>query len=154
MKTQNTCLLIKLVHRLHQAPCSPWISWIQSEDRTKPAGYHWTQLKKLIPLYYAITSVNLGDGQATSFQLDDWLDLGPLTGRLPALASNTTNMEATVRQVLQDGIDNHLQPRFSRVQGLITPPFAVPQLKYPSLNNLTDWESENWSTIQVDSVYN
>lgn len=41
------------------------------------------------------------------------MDSGPITDSFPSLASHATNMETTVRQVLLDGLDQHLKPRLS-----------------------------------------
>ena len=74
---QNICLLLNLVHRLHCANASAWGNWIishvdLSNMNADNLGTHWDLLRSLLPLYQAITTIQLGDGRSTSF----WSDFG------------------------------------------------------------------------------
>lgn len=46
-------------------------------------GIHW----QVMPLYQAITSVDVGNGTTTFFWYDDWASFGPLHHALPAIFS-------------------------------------------------------------------
>jgi len=37
-----------------------------------PLGEHWNLVRSLLPLYQAITVVDVGDGKDTSFWYDAW----------------------------------------------------------------------------------
>jgi hypothetical protein len=57
LATQNMCLQVKLLHRLHSAPTSPWASWTWEllQGRAVPgkkrmSGPNWVHLEKLMPL--------------------------------------------------------------------------------------------------------
>ncbi|KAK1620794.1 hypothetical protein QYE76_026311 [Lolium multiflorum] len=64
-----------------------------------------------LPLYRAITRVEVVDGRATSFWLDKWTSGPTLATRFPAIFSHCTRLHATVATVVEGGID--LQPRLS-----------------------------------------
>lgn len=72
LSVQNTCLLLKLIHKLHQNEESSWANWIQANACLASLtgnlhGYHWDTLRSLLPIYGAVTNVRLGDGKAASF---------------------------------------------------------------------------------------
>ncbi|WVZ88077.1 hypothetical protein U9M48_034630 [Paspalum notatum var. saurae] len=59
---QNTCLLLKLIHRLHTATDSSWADWVRSNVSLatlegEVAGGHWEVLRGLFPLFQAITTL-------------------------------------------------------------------------------------------------
>jgi hypothetical protein len=74
---QNTCLQVKLLHRLHATPGQSWPRWVWSSLGGMPldapgcaaplCGSHWAALLRLLPLYRAISRVQLGDGAKTAF---------------------------------------------------------------------------------------
>ncbi|KAK1620884.1 hypothetical protein QYE76_026401 [Lolium multiflorum] len=64
-----------------------------------------------LPLYRAITRVEVVDGRATSFWLDKWTPGPTLATHFPAIFSHCTRLHTTVAAVVEDGID--LQPRLS-----------------------------------------
>jgi hypothetical protein len=64
-----------------------------------------------LPLYRAITRVEVVDGRASSFWLDKWMPGPTLATRFPAIFSHCTRLHATVAAVVEGGID--LQPRLS-----------------------------------------
>ncbi|XP_071678659.1 uncharacterized protein [Lolium perenne] len=68
---QNTCLLLKLLHRLH---CVPGESWPR------------------------ISRVKVGDGMRAAFWLDWWVPSGPLATTMPELFSHCSLQGASVRQ--------------------------------------------------------
>jgi hypothetical protein len=72
---QNICLLLKLIHRLHSAESSAWAHWVRQRASLSNLqgdlhGHHWEILRSLLPLYQAITSVAIGNGNNTSFWYD------------------------------------------------------------------------------------
>jgi hypothetical protein len=116
---QNQCLLLKLLHRLYHPADSAWARWVRRQiDLVTLHGdvddSHWGSLRRLLPTYRAITTVHIRDGACTSFWEDSWLPDGPLAELFPALYSHAVLAELSVRTVLQDGIDIHLQPRLTR----------------------------------------
>nr|XP_020167362.2 uncharacterized protein LOC109752860 [Aegilops tauschii subsp. strangulata] len=109
LATQNRCLLLKMLHRLHATSSSSrWPMWVWAEldgrsllspTASRSAGEHGKALARLLPLYRGITRVTVSDGRRTSFWLDSWLPCGPLAVALPVLHSHTTMKEATVWRV-------------------------------------------------------
>ena len=72
MGTQNICLLLKLLHKLHFPQSSAWAQWVHGRASISSLkgdihSEHWEVLRSLLPLYQAITSVQLGDGKSCSF---------------------------------------------------------------------------------------
>lgn len=115
---QNACLLLKLLHRLHCAESSAWSSWVQNKISLASLqgdihGEHWNNLKQLLPLYQAITSVELGNGQSTSFWNDVWLADDALADVYPALFSHCNLKSASVKDIMSAGLSNCLVPRLS-----------------------------------------
>jgi hypothetical protein len=112
--------LLKLLHRLYHPADSAWARWARHQIDLVTLhgdgdGSHWASLRRLLPTYRAITMVCVRDGASTSFWEDSWLPDAPLAELLPALYSHVVRAELSVRSVLQDGIDIHLQPRLTRV---------------------------------------
>lgn len=119
MGVQNICLLLKLLHRLHCTETSAWSLWVRGRASIASLkgdihGGHWDALRSLLPLYRTITSVNLGDGTACSFWNDVWLADDALADTYPALFSHCTNQDATVKEMLESGLRQHLVPRLSQ----------------------------------------
>lgn len=57
--TQNICLLLKLIHRLHSADNSAWGSWVRQHVNLANlsgdlGGHHWEMLRSILPLYQAL----------------------------------------------------------------------------------------------------
>jgi hypothetical protein len=104
---QNRCLLTKLLHRLFASPGESWPRWVWAtlagtplEDAARRSsalcGSHWASLLRLLPLYRAISRVQLGDGARTAFWHDHWLPRGALSATMPELLSHSTAPSATV----------------------------------------------------------
>jgi hypothetical protein len=90
---QSYCLLLKLVHRLHCSEGSSWAAWVHRHANIASlegelAGPHWAALRELLPLYRAITTVQLGNGRNMSFWFDVCCEEDCLTERFPALLSH------------------------------------------------------------------
>ncbi|EEE68033.1 hypothetical protein OsJ_26024 [Oryza sativa Japonica Group] len=72
---QNTALLVKRLHHLH-TDHSSWASWICGEHLNlnlavhNILGAHWDSMMSLLPILHKHTSVQIGDGQRTSFWHD------------------------------------------------------------------------------------
>ena len=72
---QNICLLLKLLHKLHAGQQSSWATWVRQHTCLASLtgdlqGAHWDYMRSLLPLYQAVTTVTVGDGQSTSFWHD------------------------------------------------------------------------------------
>jgi hypothetical protein len=119
--TQNRCLQVKLLHRLHSDCDAPWSRWIWDNAqgpvvprrRCAVTGPHWHRLVELTPLYRSITSVQVGNGSHASFWHDAWLSEMPLAVRCPILLSHAVDAGVCVRSVLAGGLDRALVPRLT-----------------------------------------
>jgi hypothetical protein len=75
--TQNICLLLKLIHRLHCSESSAWGTWVRQHAnlatlKVELLGQHWDILRSILPPYQALTTVDIMDSSATSFWNDVW----------------------------------------------------------------------------------
>lgn len=62
---RNSCQLLQLIHRLHQAASSSWARWICEHAciatmEGDVCGHHWDALRTLRPIYQAITTIDVG----------------------------------------------------------------------------------------------
>jgi hypothetical protein len=111
--TQNTFLLLKSVYRLLMAEKNSWTVWIQLwylRGGLRPATPLWRSFADLIPLLRPITSVRVGDGNTTSFWMDNWTSTVPLHATLPFAFSHYLDAEATVAASTRAGaaaLDRH-----------------------------------------------
>ncbi|XP_073351793.1 uncharacterized protein [Aegilops tauschii subsp. strangulata] len=96
LATQNTCLLLKMLHRLHAMPRSRWAAWIWSSAGGRSI----------------LNSGELARGEHRAS--DSWLPCGPVAVAYPALFSHATDAEATVWQVRRRGLTGCLVPRLTR----------------------------------------
>jgi hypothetical protein len=118
LRIQNTCLLLKLVHKLHSEHASSWARWVQNNASVASLtgdlhGQHWDMLRSILPIYRAITTVILGDGKNTSFWHDVWDGDDSMADRFPELYSHCRTQEMTVRQATEGGLQNSLVTRRS-----------------------------------------
>ena len=118
--TQNICLLLKLVHKLHFARSSAWAQWVRSRAciaslKGDLHGEHWEVMRTILPLYQAVTTVAIGNGQHTSFWMDAWLGDDALADRFPALFSHCTKKEASVQEIVDNGLTGAFVSRLSNV---------------------------------------
>lgn len=112
-----------MIHRLHASPRSRWAAWIWDgagghsllARGELTLGEQRCSLAKLLPLYRALTTVEVGDGRSCSFWWDCWLPCGPIATTFPALFSHSTDAEVTVWQVRGRDIASFLVPRLTRV---------------------------------------
>jgi hypothetical protein len=116
--TQNICLLLKLIHKLHFPMTSAWAQWVHSRASLVTLkgdihGEHWEALRSLLPLYQAITTVKISNGTSCSFWLDVWHGDEALADRFPALFSHCTAKGASVSEIISTGIRQALVPRLS-----------------------------------------
>jgi hypothetical protein len=76
-------------------------------------GEHWIALRALLPLYRAITTCSVVSGRDTSFWSDAWLGEDDLATRFPVLFNHVKNVEASVRDVVEAGVEPCLVPRLT-----------------------------------------
>ena len=101
---QNTCLLLKMIHKLHSnSPSSSWARWVQRNACIASLtgninGNHSDTLRSLLPIYRAITTVILADGTTTSFWHDVWDGHDSIAERFPELFTHCQKKKITVRQ--------------------------------------------------------
>jgi hypothetical protein len=114
LATVNSCLLLKLLHRLHRPGDSSWTAWARQRiDLATMAGFdgsHWDTLSSILSAYRCITTVTIGDGKSTSFWEDRWLTDLPLSSKFPLLYSHSSNNSVVVRAVIQQGLRSFLVP--------------------------------------------
>ncbi|GJN15619.1 hypothetical protein PR202_gb02549 [Eleusine coracana subsp. coracana] len=99
LRTQNTSLLLKLIHKVVSRADSPWVNWIHCQYAPFSTGFKtspsytasWNTIARFFPMYQAITSVDVGDGTSTFFWHDDWTTMGPLYQAFPAIYSHCTD---------------------------------------------------------------
>lgn len=113
LDTQNACLLLKLIHRLHHPQGSAWAAWVRDQTNLDTlqgslTGTHWGALA-----YQKISRVNLGNGRNTSFWNDIWLGDKPLSEHLPILYSHFASLKTPVQAVLSTPLRPLFQPRLS-----------------------------------------
>ena len=72
-------------------------------------------MRSLLPIYRAITVVNLADGTTTSFWHDVWDADDSLAERFPELYTHCKNQELTVAQAYDCGLQRSLTTRVSNV---------------------------------------
>lgn len=123
LETQNRCLLLKMLHRLHVASSSSrWAGWVWAEldgrsflapAACRGAGEHGRALRAMLPLYRSLSRVEVRDGRRTSFWFDSWLPCGAVAASFAALLSHTTDVEAMVWHVREHGLDLVLVPRLT-----------------------------------------
>jgi hypothetical protein len=119
---QNTCLLLKLVHRAREEGSSAWAHWLEMEfgglleaPDTSEEGTHLASLQRLLPNYRLLTTMEVGDGHTTSFWHDCWTALGPLAEAYPTLNTHARRGEASVRHVLSSSLHHDFVLRLSYV---------------------------------------
>lgn len=71
LATQNLCLLLKLLHRIHSPGDSAWATWIREcidivTLQGDLDGSHWNSLHALLPTYRELTTVMIKNGKTTS----------------------------------------------------------------------------------------
>ena len=76
-------------------------------------GHHWDLLKSLLPLYLALTTVDLGDGRSTMFWTDVWTRDETLEDRFPRLFSHCIRKACTVQQVITSNLQGCFVNRLS-----------------------------------------
>lgn len=116
--TQNICLLLKLIHRLHCSEISAWGLWVRQHTNLVTLkgdlqGNHWDLLRSILPLYQAQTTVSIKDGSATSFWSDVWHMDEALADRFPAIFSHCVHKEDSVREALVSDLADAFVPRLS-----------------------------------------
>ncbi|CAO2142968.1 unnamed protein product [Urochloa humidicola] len=119
LATQNKCLLLKFLHRMHFPGESAWARWIRERVDLatltgEVCGLHWGDLTSLLPLYRAVTCSQVGNGRSTNFWHDRWLSVGRLRDAFSLLYSHTTREDVSVAAVIQEGIDAFLVRRITR----------------------------------------
>lgn len=116
---QNHCLLLKIVHKLHEHQSWPWKTWFLSQH-PQGLGNHGADsfIARLVleelPRYRRLTRVLVGNGEMTSFWHDCWMFNTPLAQTFPALYSHSTKPNILVSTAVRTTLGSQLQPRLSR----------------------------------------
>jgi exonuclease III len=113
LRRQNTCLLLKFVHKLLRGDDTPWTRWVRrwygangiAEPPSSLDTPAWRSFKRIFAVYRGLTNVKVGNGATTSFWFDNWHAAGPLFARVPELLSQCTTRPSR-------------WPRPSRITGL------------------------------------
>lgn len=111
---QNQCLLLKLIHRLYNPSHSAWAQWVRQQ--VDPIllrdleGAQWSSLQALLPSYRVITTVELHNGQSTSFWDDNWAQSGSLAAAYPALLNHCTKRDVSISEIVHHGLQRTLVP--------------------------------------------
>ncbi|XP_034601355.1 uncharacterized protein [Setaria viridis] len=98
--------------------CSSWAAWVHRHANIATldgdlVGTHWDALRALLPLYRAITTVQIGDGCTTAFWFDVWCGEDCLADKFLALLSHCKHTGQTVADVRERGLEQYLVPRLS-----------------------------------------
>lgn len=113
LATQNACLLLKLLHRLHHTVDSAWAAWARQHtnlvtmDGSEDVN-HWEVLKALLPAYRCITKIQIGDGATTAFWWDSWLGEASLATRFSCFLSHCSQPDDSILDVISRGISDIL----------------------------------------------
>ena len=118
LATQNTCLLLKLLHKLYGSQLTSWARWVRrnvclANLEGSIQGAHWDALKMLLPLYQAITTVTVGDGRSTSFWHDVWCGDESFSEKFGALMSHCKDDKLSVHDAVTGGLQASLAPRLT-----------------------------------------
>jgi hypothetical protein len=122
LRLQNTCLLLKLIHRAHDAENSAWSHWLEMEfgglincPYSTKDGVHLASLQRLLPDYWLLTTVEVGDGRSTSFWHDCWTASRVLSVAFPALYTHARRGKSSVCSMLGLPLRHTFIPRLSSV---------------------------------------
>ena len=90
LEDQNHCLLMKFVHKLHEPSSLPWKNWYLNHTSSMDDSFLCRLILAELPRYRSLTSVQIGNGQHTSFWRDKWILSTTLAQAFPALFSHYT----------------------------------------------------------------
>jgi len=114
LRGHESCLLLKFVHKLHEADHLPWKTWFISHAGANFLNAPDSYLAKLVltelPRYRSLTKVQLGDGTSVSFWHDKWLTDTTIACMFPALHSHNVDDAVSVHSVIEKGVRQHLRP--------------------------------------------
>jgi hypothetical protein len=111
LETQNICLLLKFIYKLHTSYDGSWAKWIRSTvyrgnkrlgDKISTCSNSWRYLMTLIQLYRDLTIVKIENGCHTSFWLDSWLKNKPLSIQFLALFSHVQQTNIIVAECFSE----------------------------------------------------
>lgn len=108
--TQNFCLMLKFAFKFLHSPNQPWKTWLLHHSplpvsQAKNGSYLAKCIHKCLDKLRQITQCSIGNGHATFFWLDRWFQPEPLAVVFPALFSHHLQQNATVQQVMKDGVE-------------------------------------------------
>jgi hypothetical protein len=116
---KNSCLQLKLLHRLFSNPDAPWPRWVWScaVGRGGVSGRHVDRLMDMMPLYCGLSRCTVQDGKHTAFWLDTWVGGAPLAVQFASLFSHALDKTTSVHAVLSRGVRASLVPRLNATGG-------------------------------------
>ncbi|PNT68458.1 hypothetical protein BRADI_3g40775v3 [Brachypodium distachyon] len=110
LRTQNACLLLKHLTKVHLPGLAPWeqrfalsYGWSALRDLGDPHHLDtliWKDIVKGLDFFRNISKVTVGNGLSTSFWLDLWLGDTTLAHRFPALFSHSLRPNIPVAAAL------------------------------------------------------
>lgn len=124
LRIQNQCLLGKIMDKLLRSPTTSWQAWFhrmygQGADRNIGDPHHldtptWRCLLDGLPALRKATTMNIGDGEMTSFWLDHWIGAALLATMFLALFSHSERRNISVAAaMIQSAWEQNLAPRLS-----------------------------------------
>jgi hypothetical protein len=113
---------MKLYHRAHDAESLAWSRWLEMEfgglidaSETTDAGVHLASLRRWLPDYRLLTTIEIGDEKMIAFWHDCWTTACTLADVHPALFSHARIGEAFIYSVLSSLLWHAFIPRFTIV---------------------------------------
>ncbi|CAO2039804.1 unnamed protein product [Urochloa humidicola] len=147
---QNHCLLLKFIHKLHDASPLPWKEWFNGH-LSDANSFLGRIVDTELPRYRSLTAVQIGNGRHTSFWHDRWLLSTTLAETFPALFSHSTCPEITVQAAMATHLSGQLRPRLTNAAStekdtLLQCLQMAPLNDDPDRRHMTAWPNAQFSS--------